>query len=95
MANTDLQATCNKVSSLVELAASAQGEEGRTAALTATQIMKENDLVVVPRSELARIKQVVGDAAALATRAKVEKRNNLIMGAALGVFASKSGFLGK
>lgn len=93
--STQLQATCNKVSSLVDLASDqSETEEGRTAAITAVTLMKEADLVVVPRSELERIKVVVKGAADLATKAKAEKRNNLIMGAALGVFASKSGLLG-
>jgi hypothetical protein len=94
---TDMQATCTKVSNLVRLASneSTPPEEARNAALAATQAMASADLVVVPRSELERIKTVVEGASKLAKAAKEEKRNNLIMGAVAGFAASKMGFLGK
>lgn len=95
--NTEaLQASCKKVSDLVRLATNeaTSPEEARTTALLAVGEMRKSDLVVIPRSELERIRTVVDGAAKLAKAAQDEKRNNMVMGAIAGFAVSKLGFLG-
>jgi len=65
-------------------------EEARTAAVTVMQMIKENELVVVPRSEIQRMVQ---GAAELET-SKQAAQKNLLMGVALGYFGGKAFKLG-
>jgi hypothetical protein len=64
-------------------------EEARTAAMTVTKMVKENDLVIIPRAELERIKVVIGQANALARRSKEEAQQKMLMAGIAGLMASK------
>lgn len=64
-------------------------EEARTAAMTVTKMVKENDLVIIPRSELERIKTVISGAHALAKRHKDEAQKQMLMAGIAGLMASK------
>jgi hypothetical protein len=78
-----------KVQKLVRLAASDNEEEARTAAMQATRLMKEHELVLVPRSEIERIEKVIGDARELATTSKGEATQKMMIGALAGFFFAK------
>lgn len=93
--STDSKAIVEKVQNLGKLALSKDEggqptEEARTAAVKVIELMKENELVVVPRSE---IKRMIEGAAELET-ARQEKQKNLVLGIALGYFGGKSLKLG-
>lgn len=93
--STDSKAIVEKVQNLGKLALSTdeKGEptnEARNAAVQVMRIMKENELVVVPRSEIQRMVQGVAELEA----AKAEKQKNLLIGVALGYFGGKSLKLG-
>jgi hypothetical protein len=93
--STDSKAIVEKVQNLGKLALSVDEkgeatEEARTAAVTVMRIIKENELVVVPRAEIQRMVQ--GAAELEASKAAAQK--NLLMGVALGYFGSKSLKLG-
>lgn len=84
------RATLERVQKLVRLAASGDTEEARTAAMQATRLMKEHELVLVPRSEIERIERMVSGAQQLAESQKSEKMQNMAIGALAGfLFASK------
>ncbi len=84
--------TLEKVQKLVRLAASGDSEEARTAAMQATRLMKEHELVLVPRSEIERIEKMVDGARQLAEAQKSEKMQNMAIGAFAGfLFGSKGG----
>lgn len=78
-----------KVGDLVRLANSADEEEARTAAIQATKLMKEHELMLVPRSELERIKTMVSGANALAKQYKDEAQQKMLIGALAGLAAAK------
>lgn len=80
-----------KVASLVRLANGAPDtEEARTAAVQAMQLMKEHELVLVPKSELERVQKVVEGANALARQVKEEGTQKMVLGAMAGLFLGKS-----
>jgi hypothetical protein len=82
----DPQAVVEKVQKLVALAASADEDEARTAAMQAVRLMSEHELVCIPRSYVEGVKDHV-DAAIRDVRAKAEK-DKMIWGV-LGFLLSK------
>lgn len=78
-----------EVAKLVRLSQQENQHEASNAALAAANIIVRNDLVVVPRAELERVKKVVAGAQAIAKRARDEKWMNI----GLGFLGAK--FLGK
>jgi len=92
MATKELQAVIEKVMNLGKLALSKDGdgdssEEARTAAVKAIQLMKEHNLVVIPREEFDRV--VAGQKELAAANEKANR--NLMMGLAIGFFGGKGG----
>ena len=75
-----------KVGNLIKLANGQDNEEARTAAMQATKLMKEHELVLVPKSEIDRIQKVVEGAQALQQTMQKEKLQNMALGALAGVF---------
>ena len=80
-----------KVGKLVALAQSENEEEARNAAITATRLMKEHKLVLVPQLEIDRIKTVIGEATALAKRHEGEATQKMLIGALAGFMVGKKG----
>jgi cobalamin biosynthesis protein CbiD len=78
-----------KVGNLIKLANGSDDEEARTAAKQAVVLMKEHELVLVPKSEIDRIQKVVAGAQALQETMKQEKLQNMALGALAGVFLGK------
>jgi hypothetical protein len=78
-----------KVHNLVKLAASAEGEEARTAAVQATKLMKEHELVLIPRSEIERVEKAIEGARALARQQQNEGMQKMLIGGAVGLFLAK------
>jgi len=86
-----------KVEKLVALAQSEEDgkptQEARTAAITVTRLMKDNDLVIVPRSELEAAKKAINGVTELRQQARKAKRDGMILGGVLGVMAGKQGLI--
>jgi hypothetical protein len=61
--------------------------ERRTAAVQAITLINANDLCVVPRAELDAAKSAVEGANLVATRAKKQATQNMILGGVLGWLA--------
>ena len=80
-----------KVMNLGKLALSKENgestEEARNAAVKALALMKENDLIVMPRADVERM--VAGQKELADVQAKANK--NLLMGLAVGYFGGKGG----
>lgn len=93
MAATGQDAILKRVGDLVKLAQSDNEEEARNAAMQATRLMKEHQLVLVPQSELERVQKVIGDVRALAAKHEADGQQKLIMGTLLGFVVSKQGWL--
>jgi hypothetical protein len=81
----------DKVGALVRLANDKpeDSEEARTAALTVARMLKENDLVIIPRSELERVKTVLNGAHALAKRHQEDANQKMVIAGIAGLMASK------
>ena len=93
----DKSAVLKKVASLVKRAqhpTSDDDEEARTAAMTATVLMKEHELVILPRSEIDRINEAIREATKLAKESKSEANNKLIMGVLAGMTLGKGKLFG-
>ena len=75
---------------LVALANSNEEEEARTAAVQLARLMREEELVLVPMSEIRRIAKVAGDAKALAKTQEGEAVKKMVMGGVLGVLLAKT-----
>jgi hypothetical protein len=94
MGNIDV---LEKVQKLCTLALSEEDgeptEEARTAAITATRLMKEHDLVIVPREQLEAAQKAINGATELRREAKKAKRDGMILGGVLGVMAGKQGLI--
>jgi hypothetical protein len=83
----------DKVGKLVTLANSdANEEEARTAGMLALRLMKEHKLVLVPQSEIDRIKKVIGESQALVRKYEGETNQKMILGALAGFLVAKQGF---
>jgi hypothetical protein len=78
-----------KAQKLVRLANSAEEQEARTAAVQLARLMKEEQLVLVPQSEIARIEKVIAGAKDLANTQKGERNKTLALGAIAGVLLGK------
>ena len=76
--------TLQKAQKLVALANSAEEEEARTAAVQLARLMKEEELVLVPKSEIDRVNKVIGDATALAKQQQSEGMKKMMVGAVVG-----------
>lgn len=76
--------TLQKAQKLVALANSAEEEEARTAAVQLARLMKEEELVLVPKSEIDRVNKVLGDATALAKQQQGEGMKKMMVGAVVG-----------
>lgn len=84
-AEVDQAKVLERVAQLVRLAQSDNEEEARTAAMQATRMMKEHRLVLIPESEIERVKKVVGDAQSLARQHEQTGTRNLAIGAVVGL----------
>jgi hypothetical protein len=81
--------TLDKVGDLIKLANDGDTEEARTAAMKAVALMKQHELVLVPKSEIERIQKVVAGAQALERTMKEEKIQNMVIGGLAGVLLGK------
>jgi hypothetical protein len=81
MASTEI---VEKVQKLVALAQSQEKgeatEEARSAAVQVVRLMKENDLVIVPKADLEAAHKAVEGAQLLRKEVKKAKRDGLVMG---------------
>jgi hypothetical protein len=78
-----------KVHNLVKLAASGDSEEARTAAVQATKLMKEHELVLVPRAEIERVEKMIAGHAALARQQEAQTTQKMMIAGLAGLFLSK------
>lgn len=80
-----------KVMNLGKLALSKEGgettDEARNAAVAAISLMKEHDLVVMPRADVEKV--VAGQKELAEAQSKANR--NLLMGLAVGFFGAKGG----
>jgi len=82
--------TLEKVASLVRLANdNPKSEESRNAAIQVAQLIKEHHLVLIPESEIERVKQMVGEAQQLAARHSQGKMQDMLLGGIIGAMLSK------
>jgi Protein of unknown function (DUF2786) len=82
----------DKVGKLVSLANSeGNEEEARTAGMLALRLMKENKLVLVPQSEIDRIKKVIGESQALVKKYEGDANQKMMLGALAGFLFAKQG----
>jgi hypothetical protein len=88
MPTTDTK-VLEKVHNLVKLAASGDTEEARTAAVAATKMMKEHELVLVPKSEIDRVQKLIEGAQALAATQKADGTQKMVIGGIVGVLLAK------
>lgn len=82
-----------KVQDLIKLSQSDNEDEARTAAMQATRLMAQHQLVLVPQSELDRVNSAVRDLQEKVTKAKDDHTKQLLIGAALGFAAAGKGLL--
>jgi hypothetical protein len=80
-----------KVGKLLKLANDGGGEseEARSSAIQAVKLMKEHELVLVPKSEIDRVSKLIEGANSLARQQKGEATQKLILGAVAGVLLAK------
>lgn len=94
MANVDV---LEKAQGLMALALSEENgeptKEARNAGTALARLMKESDLVIVPREELEAAKKAISGATELRREAKKAKRDGMILGGVLGVMAGKQGLI--
>ena len=87
MANKEPACVVDKARALLKLAADKpDSEESRTAAVKVVMLMKEHNLVLVPKDLVEDSLKRVGEATALAQKAEQEKMQNMLIGAAAGFF---------
>lgn len=84
--NLEVLDRVKKLLALAQSDSAEETEEARTAAIQATRMIKEHKLVLVPQSEIDRIKTVIGDANALAKKYEDEGTQKMLIGAAAGFF---------
>lgn len=82
-----------KVGALIKLAQSDNEEEARTAAMTATKMMAEHKLVLVPQAEIDRIQTTIGEMRKASAKFESEGQQKMLIGALLGFVVSKQGLL--
>ena len=80
-----------KVKSLLNLATddASKEEEARTAALTLARLMRENDLVPVPKTEFEKIQSTVDGMKRELAVAKEQQNGAMVKGAIGGFLAAK------
>ena len=80
-----------KVRKLVLLAndGGEDSEESRTAAVQVTKLMKEHELVLIPKAEIDRVQKLIGDAQALARTQKADATQKMLIGGIAGLLLSK------
>ncbi|HBZ69303.1 MAG TPA: hypothetical protein DEP35_06005 [Deltaproteobacteria bacterium] len=79
-----------QVAALVKLANdNPKSEESRTAAIKLAQKIKENRLVMIPESEIERVKTMVGEAKELTERHSQSKMQDMFFGGIIGAMLSK------
>jgi hypothetical protein len=83
-----------KVSKLLALANDGDDEENRTAAIKAVSLMKQYNLVLVPKERIEEVRKMVGDAQALAKKYEGEKKQGMMLGALAGFMMGKGKLLG-
>lgn len=95
MSKAETKAVVEKAQALLRLAIdNPESDESRNAAVKVVQMMKEHDLVLMPKAEVEAIAKVVSGANELAQRVEKEKMQNILLGGALGFFLG-GGKLGK
>jgi hypothetical protein len=77
------------VAKLLALAASADEDEARTAAVQAARLMAKHDLVPMPKSDVERVARIAEEAAKTERKAQRAKSDGLLLGGLLGFVASK------
>lgn len=82
-----------KVQDLIKLSQSDNEDEARTAAMQATRLMAQHQLVLVPQSELDRVNGAIKDMQAQMQSAKDESTKRMLIGAVLGFAAAGKGLL--
>ena len=92
MNKNEFEPVLRKVQNLVKLAADGPDtDEARTAAIQVTRLMKEHELVLLPRSEFERLKKVIEGARDLAKQSKDDKLQNMAIGALGALLLTKAG----
>lgn len=94
--SSDQRTVLKRVGALVKRAQSPTGEddeEARTAAMQAALMMREHELVLIPKSEIERIETAIKQAQEVARKSKDEAQQKLIMGALAGIMLGKKGIL--
>lgn len=82
-----------KVHDLIKLSQSDNEDEARTAAMQATRLMAQHQLVLVPQSELDRVNEAVRDMQRKMDEAKDDGTKRMLIGAVLGFAAAGKGLL--
>ena len=93
-AREDNQLVLKRVTALIQRAQSPTGEddeEARTSAMQAARMLKDHQLVVVPKSEIERVEQAIRHAHEIAKKSKDEAQQKLIMGVLGGLMLGKKG----
>lgn len=87
--------TLETVNKLLALAQDGEGdsEEARTSAVKAAQMMKDADLVVIPRAELEAAAKAVEGVRSLQVLAKQERSKGMMLGGILGLVLGKKGII--
>lgn len=79
-----------QVRDLVKLANDDEdSEESRTAAMKATRMMKQHELVLIPKSEIDRVQKMVEGAQQLARQHASERNQDRMMGGIVGLLLAK------
>ncbi|HZZ54774.1 MAG TPA: hypothetical protein VFE26_10880 [Trebonia sp.] len=90
MSTKSKETVLEKATKLVALANSEEENEARTAAVQLARLMKSEELVLVPRSEIERVEKVIAGSIAKATEAKSAGLKQVAVGAVIGALLSKS-----
>lgn len=68
-------------------------EEARTAAMQAANMMREHELILVPKSEIDRVEKLVRETQEIIRRSKGDGQQKYIVGALAGLMLGKAGIL--
>ena len=93
-AREDNQLVLKRVTALIQRAQSPtdeDDEEARSAAMQAARMLKEHQLVVVPKTEIERVEAAIRHAHDIAKKSKDEAQQKLIMGVLGGLMLGKKG----
>jgi len=92
MPTKEIDDVLKRVGDLIALTNNPNEEEARTAAVKATALMREHRLVLVPESEIERVKTVIGEAQALAAKHQQEGNQRMMLAGLAGFFLGGKGF---